>query len=340
MPYTPKDTFKALTEEIKSTGQSRKLTVRDLLSYFHQQRRTDRVVRWIRLNLERMGIDCNPDFEQVFIDSTVELRKKPTIKAQKSSDGVAPKLVRDPIPRVALLPAANREPTTVVRDADLNHAITIMMMHDFSQRPVMQNARDVDGIISWKSIVAAQSTGGACQTVKECMVKDVAIMPHDAPLFDAVKTVMSQEVVLVRSQDKKIVGLVTVADIGEQFISLAEPFLILEQVENHIRSLMDDKFTKEQLRGALDPSDKERDVEAISDLAFGEYVRLLQNPEHWGKLGLRLDRGTFTKRLDEIREIRNDVMHFHPDGISNDDLETLRETARFFYSFSQFKRGV
>ena len=50
-----------------------------------------------------------------------------------------------------------------------------------------------------------------------------------------------------------------------------------------------------------------------------------------------MGRATFTKRLDEIREIRNDVMHFHPDGISDDDTETLRETARFFYSFSQFR---
>ena len=84
MPYTPKDAFKSLTEEIKSTGQSRKLTVRELLSYFHQQRRSDPVVRWIHDNLEKFGIECIPDFEQVFIDSTVELRKKPTIKDQSA----------------------------------------------------------------------------------------------------------------------------------------------------------------------------------------------------------------------------------------------------------------
>jgi hypothetical protein len=75
MPYQPKDTFKVLAEDIKSTRQSRKLTVRDLLSYFHQQRRSDRVVRWIRGHLEKFGVECTPDFEQVFIDLEVELRK-------------------------------------------------------------------------------------------------------------------------------------------------------------------------------------------------------------------------------------------------------------------------
>jgi hypothetical protein len=58
----------------------------------------------------------------------------------------------------------------------------------------------------------------------------------------------------------------------------------------------------------------------------------------WGRLGLKMDRATFTRPLDEIRDIRNDVMHFHPDGISDGDEETLRETATFFYSFSQFRQ--
>jgi hypothetical protein len=33
--------------------------------------------------------------------------------------------------------------------------------------------------------------------------------------------------------------------------------------------------------------------------------------------------------LDQVRDIRNDVMHFDPDGIPPDDLERLREFARF-----------
>jgi hypothetical protein len=52
-----------------------------------------------------------------------------------------------------------------------------------------------------------------------------------------------------------------------------------------------------------------------------------------------MDRGTFVKRLDEIRRIRNDVVHFHPDGISESDKDTLQETVRFFYAISQFKKS-
>jgi len=219
----------------------------------------------------------------------------------------------------------------------VKRAVTLMMMHDFSQLPVMQNERHVDGMVSWRSIVAAQTIGDECETVRDCMTEEVEIAPADTPLFNAVKMVIAKEVVLVQGVDKTICGLVTMADVGEQFVALAEPFLILEQVENHIRTLLDGKLSQEQLQSGLDPADDGRKVEAVSDLTFGEYIRIMENPDNWSTLGVDLDRATFTKRLDEIRRIRNDVMHFDPDGVSEADKETLRETGRFFYSFSQFR---
>jgi CBS domain containing-hemolysin-like protein len=213
-----------------------------------------------------------------------------------------------------------------------------MLMHDFSQLPVTQNDREVDGMISWRSIITAQVGDSKPSVVRDCLDRKVSIVKYDDPLFYAVKTVMDQGVVLVRGQDGKVTGLVTVTDIGEQFIALAEPFLVLEQIENHIRAWLDGCFTVEQLKDTLDPSDKSREVEAISDLTFGEYIRLLEKPENWQNLKLSLDRAIFTKRLDEVRRIRNDVMHFHPDGVSETDLETLRETSQFFYSISQFRK--
>jgi hypothetical protein len=42
-----------------------------------------------------------------------------------------------------------------------------------------------------------------------------------------------------------------------------------------------------------------------------------------------VDRGTFVRDLENVNTIRNDVMHFDPDGISPDDLEELRKTANF-----------
>jgi hypothetical protein len=80
---------------------------------------------------------------------------------------------------------------------------------------------------------------------------------------------------------------------------------------------------------AGDPTDKDRQIEDVADLTFGEYIRLLENETRWDKVGISVDRVTFCKQLDEVRLIRNDVMHFDPDGIPPSDLDKLRHSARF-----------
>jgi hypothetical protein len=110
---------------------------------------------------------------------------------------------------------------------------------------------------------------------------------------------------------------------------LGEPFLILGEIENHIRILIEGKFTKQDLAEARNPTDAGREIESVSDLTFGEYVRLLENPDRWDKLDLALDRVTFVKDLEEVRIIRNDVMHFDPEGIDDGDLKKLRDFVAF-----------
>ena len=83
------------------------------------------------------------------------------------------------------------------------------------------------------------------------------------------------------------------------------------------------------------PADGGREVSNMSDLTLGEYVRLLQNPDRWAQLNLEVDRATFTKDLEEICTIRNDVMHFDPDGIGQGDLDKLRTFAQFLQRLHQ-----
>jgi hypothetical protein len=61
------------------------------------------------------------------------------------------------------------------------------------------------------------------------------------------------------------------------------------------------------------------------DLTFGEYIRLMEDGENWKAIAINLDREVFLKGLQEVRRIRNDVMHFDPDGPSVADLSELRK---------------
>jgi CBS domain-containing protein len=342
------ENLRIAAEQIYQTGESRRETVRSILSWFGAQRRGLWVVASIREALREARLVTEPDFELVFIDSEVKLspigsdtsnlNPEQIVSTQTASDLLngSDQVVRggsakDPVPRIGMLIAANQPPTSVNRDTEVCEAVTLMLLNDFSQLPVLQNERSVSGMISWKSIGRARGLGGGCQYVRDCMELDVEILTFDAPLFEALQTIVDHEAVLVKGLDGRITGLVTTSDITLQFKSLSESFLLVGEIENHVRRIIDGKFTLGQLKDAVDPGDEERrnGVQFVSDLTFGEYIRLLENPDNWSRLGVHLDRKVFIHRLSKIREIRNDVMHFHPDGISQTDLSILRDTVRF-----------
>jgi CBS domain-containing protein len=320
--------------------------VKELLSWFDAQRRGLLVVREIRSALKKAKLVTVPDFEVAYIDQRIKLKAlQPTVKSpltpkqiivdQLEADtdsayaAVIGGSIPDPAPRIGMLKAANTPPLSVTRDTEVSEAITLMLMNDYSQLPVMQSERSVDGLISWRSIGRSRiGDGKACKHVRDCMEK-VEIVSSDTHLFDAVKTIAQKEVVLVRNNENKIAGLVTTSDISLQFGSLSEPFLLLSEIENHVRRLIDGKFSLEDLRANRDPNDANRKIENVANLTFGEYIRLLDKPANWARLGYDLSRTECTKQLREVGRIRNDVMHFHPDGISPEDMELLRDTRKF-----------
>jgi hypothetical protein len=141
--------------------------------------------------------------------------------------------------------------------------------------------------------------------------------------------------VLVRAADNRIKGIVTSTDLNLQFQQLSEPFLLLGEIENFVRSLIDGKFTLAELRAIRDAADGGRPVESVADLTLGEIIRLVENPERWQRIGLQIDRVIFKNELERIRLIRNDVMHFDPDPISVEDHQSLRAFVHFLHQLQR-----
>jgi hypothetical protein len=52
-----------------------------------------------------------------------------------------------------------------------------------------------------------------------------------------------------------------------------------------------------------------------------------------GETRLAVDRTTFIKRLDELRVVRNNVMHFNPEPVSVGAVEKLRYIRKFLRDF-------
>ncbi len=330
-------------------GESPQVSVRELLKWFLYQRRVPNVVNNIRRILNDFNLETHPDFAYAWIDERITFAKREAIATDttnttttttlppplETKNNITPEIegvegiAEDPTYRIGKLDAANRQPLRISPDASLSAAITLMLRNDFSQLPVMTSDYEVKGAISWKSISKNLALRNKCCSVRDCMEKNVEIVASDISLFRVIDLIAEQDFVLVRDANRKISGIVTVADIGQTFHQLARPFLLLSEIENHIRGLIDGKFSREELAEVRNPGDELREINDVFDLTFGEYVRLLQNPERWHKISLNIDRATFVKDLEAVNKIRNDVMHFDPDGISPDDLINLQKTSKF-----------
>jgi hypothetical protein len=126
-----------------------------------------------------------------------------------------------------------------------------------------------------------------------------------------------------------VVGIVTAVDLGEQFQILSEPFLLLSEIEGFLRNIINECFESHEMHSIVKNRRKSPDDIDADDLSFGDYLTLFQEPTRWKKTKLRLDRATFCHSLDRIRELRNNVAHFLPEGITREDLDEIRAFAKF-----------
>ena len=308
-----------------------RLTIREFLSWFSYAKRGSWINRHIRNKMEELDLRTVPDFESEWFDATISIDLDPeAVAGLESTDEPV-----DPTVRIGTLEAANRKPTSVKRDNPLKVATTLMQLNDFSQLPVMSNERNVKGIISWKSIGTRFSSGRECKLVRHCMDPDAREISIDAPMFDAIGDISQHGYVLVRGLHNNISGIVTASDFAGQFSELAGPFLLVGEIEGYLRSMVHRKFTLEELQKASYGAESGNSVEGSADLTFGGYCRLMQDPNNWNKLRLTIDRGAFVKYLDAVRQIRNDVMHFNPDGLDQEQKDKLRNGAMFFRNMSR-----
>ncbi len=341
-------------------GERVRTTPRKIVGWFGYARRGRNVVSYVRRKLRQKLVTTDPDFDSVWIDDPVYIVKaepspakgkdaKATTGAKKPAggDGIDPSSGAsgpaslqpvEPSHRISRLEAAGRVPVSVNPSDTRDKAVTLMLQHDYSQLPVMQNKSVVKGMVSWRSIGRKLHMGHPCKTVEQCMESAYEV-PDTASLFEVVKLIARVDAVLVRTSNNLISGIVTQADINKQFSNLGEPFLLIGDIENALRALIDYAFDLKALKAAVhSKDDPDREVKSVHDLTFGEIIRLIQKPDQWEKLELPLDRAEVVKRLEKVRDIRNDVMHFDPDPLEDQALQLLRESSNFFAELMRLKQ--
>ena len=298
------------------------ITGRELFNSFGFERRTSGNCWVVDNYLNENNLMVEPHYNNVWIDTPITLKHKPIARTR---------IAEDPILRVAVLERAHIVPVYVSNSDKLIKAVTIMRMNNYSQLPVTNNGRrGLCGYISWKTIGEAQANGVQSDLVKVYVQPIERPLTLETPLLDAIKYVHNNEFAILEDKTNQICGILTTTDISEQFLVLTEPYLLMQEIENMVRLLLSDVFTLEEIQAiCVDPG---RSVNSLDDLTFGEYLKIIDNNDRWQTLKLNIDRQEFVMMLDKVREIRNDIMHFEPDGISTDQYTKLFNAVNFLSS--------
>jgi hypothetical protein len=136
-------------------------------------------------------------------------------------------------------------------------------------------------------------------------------------------TVTKNGYLLIRANNGTFCGIVTTADLSGRFETMARPFFLVGDIEVRLRKCLavldEETIARAQRFGKTGK---------ITDLTFSEYKTLIDNEINWKRIGWAgVPRDQFVHRLDKIRRIRNDIAHFRPEPLSEENLRTLEAFA-------------
>jgi CBS domain-containing protein len=279
-------------------------TVREFIGFWGAERRGTRVVRRINTELRRKGLVTVPDFNETGIDSTVRFSLR--------QNGDAP-----PERGYGL----TIEMTTIDIADGLTKAYTLMQLHDFSQLPVLSGGKHLRKTVTWRSLVKALLSEG---TKVADALEDATVLRYDKDLLHEASSISHQDYVLVEDETGSISGIVTTADISVLFADQSETFLQLSEIDQRLRDSIVAHFEMSEIESATN----DKRVREPDDMSMFHYQKVLTPAENWSKLRWPLDHEVFLDVLDQVRLVRNDVMHFNPDPIEPERLTTVNALVR------------
>jgi restriction system protein len=316
-----------------STGEPIRLTIREFLKRWEVTRRTSASVARIEADLVAKGVTTRPSFTEGWFDNVIELLpvgEEPDSTKEIPGQSLQPDVEDAPdLPaitlRVGVLESANKGVASVRLEDELKIAHTKMLSGKYSQLAVIDENGTLRGALSWESIGKASMRGQKLRTVSDAVDRTAGLVDHHEDLLSQVSEIYNKGFVFVCDSDKKVTGIITAADLTQQFGNLARPFVLVEEAERRLRRRAGEVFTVDELRQAA-PRHLAARVSSANDLMLGAYKHLLAASAHWNRLEWPLDHALFLDLLELIRAVRNELMHFAPDPL---DEETLTRVEGF-----------
>jgi CBS domain-containing protein len=215
---------------------------------------------------------------------------------------------------------------TVLEAQCLQDALSLMIEHDFSQLPVVDEDFKLRGLISSDSALRATSYF-KCE-LQKLYVSHAMFTPKICRSDDDIAELLSllgeSNTVLVVGKENRLVGILTGYDTTEYYRKQAEDIMLAEEIELLVRDYIRAAHTNEDelAKYVIESFPDKNKNKKFEDLALGQYIKLLE--KKWEKYEdiskLRWD--LIFNLLDAVRKIRNSIAHFK--GVDLNDHKKLQ----------------
>jgi CBS domain-containing protein len=166
-------------------------------------------------------------------------------------------IVKNLMPESQALVTANEEMT-------IQDALKLMIEHDFSQLPVVDDSSQVKGLITSDSILKAISyLGSKLDKIKVSHVIDkVTTCRDDEELSVLLNGLKSFSAIPIVDKFGKLIAIVTNYDTAEYYRQRAEDMILAEEIETTLRDYIESAYRDD--RGEPDPDALRRAIQDIT----------------------------------------------------------------------------
>ena len=327
------------------------ITVRSLLQYFGGEKRSPTINSKIKKAFKKLKIMTSPDYRAVSLDETITF-----VKTKLKIDTVREQL-REPLLTFGMVKCVeDQRKERLVRAVDgildeknlqikyaewsvrpddtVDKAIFLLSRPKIDFIPVFNSPRDILGVISWddfgiKSLLTKNNLLKKC---KDIMKKPVLVSETDS-LWDFKQEIVSNGYVIVKNDNDVAYAIVRSSDLAEELIARTEGFLLLREIEQLIRNIIEFLNLNQTEFDLCLQSDKRGKNITLYDLEFSQYVGFFGSEIVKKKMERRNVPNSLTqeiqKTIERIRETRNGVVHFHSDENTNETTARLKSTRIF-----------
>lgn len=239
--------------------------------------------------------------------------------------------------RISRVLPADQEILWVPPDMKAFDAIRLMKTHGFSQVPVKQG-EEVLGIFSYRSFALETVILDLKRNkIDELPVEEFMQMvgpelfKHVTDEFAAIFDVLDRDGAALVGEPGRLRGIITAIDVLRYLYGVASPFVLLTEIEQSLRALIRRSVDEVTLNLCVQNSLKsiykrpEDMPSRLEEMTFNDYVQVIGDGRNWERFVATMggSRERTRAKLEEIRDLRNDVFHFKR-TITPDDQSSLR----------------